>query len=84
MNDNCLKYSDRYFIICVVFICVYLLTDDSEDIEFCAIQPRTRSPLASIFRNYSLDSRALLNKSLVLVKYLICGKVLKLFYHHDL
>ena len=33
---------------------------------------------------YSLDSRALLNKSLVLVKYFICGKVLKLFYHHDL
>ena len=32
----------------------------------------------------SLDSRALLNKSLVLVKYFICGKVLKLFYHHDL
>ena len=33
---------------------------------------------------FSLDSRALTNKSLVLVKYFICGKVLKLFYHHDL
>ena len=32
----------------------------------------------------SLDSRALTNKSLVLVKYFISGKVLKLFYHHDL
>ena len=31
----------------------------------------------------SLDSRALLNKSLVLVKYFICGKVSKLFYHYD-
>ena len=34
--------------------------------------------------SFSLDSRALLNKSLVLVKYFICGKVSKLFYHHDL
>ena len=34
--------------------------------------------------HHSLDSRALLNKSLILVKYFICGKVLKLFYHHDL
>ena len=34
--------------------------------------------------NLSLDSRALTNKSLVLVKYFICGKVLKLFYHQDL
>ena len=32
----------------------------------------------------SLDSRALLNKSLVLVKYFIWCKVSKLFYHHDL
>ena len=32
----------------------------------------------------SLDSRALTNKSLVLVKYFISFKVLKLFYHHDL
>ena len=29
----------------------------------------------------SLDSRALINKNLVLVKYLICGKVSKLFYY---
>ena len=35
-------------------------------------------------RRCSLDSRTLLNKSLVLVKYFICGKVSKLFYHHDL
>ena len=32
----------------------------------------------------SLYTRALLNKSLELVKYFICGKGLKLFYHHDL
>ena len=35
-------------------------------------------------QKHSLDSKALINKSLVLVKNFICGKVLKLFYHHDL
>ena len=32
----------------------------------------------------SLDSRAPINKSLVLVKYFICSIVLKMFYQHDL
>ena len=41
-------------------------------------------PIVSSRRTLSLDSRALINKSLVLVKYFICGKVSKLFYHHDL
>ena len=33
---------------------------------------------------YSLDSRDIINKSLVLVKNFICSKVSKQFYHHDL